>query len=244
MSEDKHTSVAVIEKGALPERVHPVVAQAMQHNPDPETLGKLLALQERWEAGEAKKAYTAALVGLKRDLPTVIERDQTVDFKTQKGRVNYTHTSLAQVMTAITEPLTQHGFSIAWVPRTEQNKVIVTCRLTHSAGHSEEATVDAPIDNSGSKSPAQGVASTITLLQRYTCLSLLGIATADHKEPEGETPPDHIDTALNMKAAAAMKKAGYPKADAEKLIGRTVAEWTTSDLDKLRETLREIKGKK
>jgi hypothetical protein len=44
----------------------------------------------------------------------------------------------------------------------------------------------APIDTSGSKSPAQGVASTITLLQRYTALSLLGIATADMKDADGE----------------------------------------------------------
>lgn len=243
MTEPNHKAVAVIERGALPERVHPVVAQAMQHNPDPETLGKLLDLQERWEKGEARKVYTAALVGLKRDLPTVIAKDKTVDFQ-GKTRVRYTYASLAQVMTEVTEPLTQHGFSIAWVPRTEQGKVSVTCRLTHSAGHSEETTIDAPIDNSGSKSPAQGVASTITLLSRYTCLALLGIATADMEDPEGEMPPDLVDTKKNMRAVKFVVDNGYTKKQAEELIGKPVQVWTSADLGKLKERLKEIGAKK
>lgn len=167
--------------------MHPVVRAALSANPDPATLRELLAVQREWEAGEAKKAYTRSMVALKRDLPKVIQRDATVDFMNKAGaRTYYKHTTLAAMVDGITEPLTAHSFSLSWRPSTAQNQVTVTCRLTHSEGHFEECSIGAPPDTSGSKSTAQGVASTITLLSRYGALSLLGIATADMRDPSGE----------------------------------------------------------
>jgi hypothetical protein len=236
MSDPDHKSIAVVERGETAVQVHPLamLQHAVENGMDPETIGKLMDLADRHAATEARKAYSMALVDLKRDLPTVLGRDQTVDFRTSKGPVHYTHTSLAAVMGAITEPLMQHGFSLSWIPETEGQTVRVTCRLTHNQGHSEETTLGAPVDRSGSKSDAQGIASTITLLQRYSALSLLGIATADMEEPKGEMPPDHIDSARNMRALKSCIDAGGTKKDVEAIIGKPVAEWTVGDLDKLR----------
>ncbi|UJR81443.1 ERF family protein [Sandaracinus amylolyticus] len=226
-----------------PARAHPLVAAAMAQGTalaDPATLRELLAVQREWEAGEARKAYTRALAALKRDLPTVIAKDSTVDFTNNAGkRTNYTHASLAGVMNAITGPLTQHGFSLAWVPTTgEKSTVRVTCRLTHAEGHSEECTLDAPSDTSGHKSPAQAVASTITLLQRYTALSLLGIATADMQEDTGERESakggDEVDADRNLKAAKWLVDCGIAREEYERHVGRPVSAWTARDLEALR----------
>ncbi len=237
MSDQHGKALTVIERSD-DRAMSPVVAMGMEmlrNNPDPSTLRELLAVQKDWEANEARKAYAAALVALKRDLPTVIARDAKVDFNSAKGRTTYTHASLAGVMDAITPALTQHGFSLAWTPATGKDGVSVTCRLTHAAGHCDTATLSAPADTSGSKSPAQAIASTITLLQRYTALSLLGIATADMKEPEPEAPtPDTVDSARNLKAVGWLTKQGKARVDAEVFIGRPVADWTAADLDKLR----------
>lgn len=241
MSDAHGKALAVVERGA--ERaMSPVVALGMamlEKNPDPATLRELLAVQKDWEANEARKAYALALVALKRDLPTVIARDSKVDYTSAKGRTHYTHASLAGVMDAITGALTQHGFSLAWNPSTVNNAVSVTCRLTHAAGHFEETTIAAPPDMSGSKSAAQGVASTITLLQRYTALSLLGIATADMKEPAGDEMPDpnRVDSARNLNAVGRLAKYGKTAKEAEAFIGRSVADWTAADLDKLKQWL-------
>lgn len=233
---DNHKTSALVEKGVVAV-MHPMVEAAIAQNPDAATLRELLEVQREWEAGEAKRAFTRALVALKRDLPTVIDRDKLVDFKTSKGRTTYTHTSLAGIMDAITEPLTQHGFSIAYKPSTSQGQVTVVCVLTHAEGHSEECSISSPTDNSGSKGPAQAIASTITLLSRYTCLALLGIATNDMKEPSGETTPpsdDSVDPALNLKAAAKLKSYEKTREQAEELLGRKVKDWTRGDLGKLR----------
>ncbi len=237
MSDTHDKALTVIERGQSQE-MSPVVAMGMRmlaDNPNPETLRELLAVQKDWEANEARKAYAAALVALKRDLPTVIARDAKVDYQSSKGRTAYTHASLAGAMEAITGPLTQHGFSLAWKPSTGKDGVTVTCRLTHAAGHFEEGSLSSPADSSGSKSPAQAIASTITLLQRYTALSMLGIATADMDEPKGEADhaPDHVDSARNLRAVGWLTSKGKSRVDAETFIGRTVANWTAADLEKL-----------
>jgi hypothetical protein len=69
----------------------------------PRDAAQLLEVQREYEANEARKAYAMALVNLKRDLPTVIARDKTVDFTGSSGkRTTYTHASLAGVMDAVT----------------------------------------------------------------------------------------------------------------------------------------------
>ena len=237
MTEQKHEVVTRADLVPARTVLHPVVAEMLKQNPTPETARELLTLQREWEAGEAKRAYTAALVGLRQDLPPWIKHDKTVRYDSSKGgQVHYTHTSLAAAMEAVLPALTAHGFSLSWIPATEPNKVTVTARLTHREGHSEPCTISAPPDTSGSKSPAQAVASTITLLERYSALALLGIATADMGEDRDEPPPANgdIDTARNIRAVAALAKAGKAKDAAEEYVGRPAAEWTSADLDKLR----------
>lgn len=232
------------EIAAPGQRMHPLVHAAVQGGAlDPATLRELLAVQREYEAGEAKKAFTRAKAALKRDLPSVVAKDATVDYTSAKGRTYYKHASLAGVMDAITEPLTAHGFALSWEPSIGERVVRVTCRLTHAEGHHEECSLEAPADNSGNKSPAQAIASTITLLQRYTALALLGIATADMPEPTGEERaagpgPDYVDAGRNLRAAAAIEKAGRSRAAAEEHVGRPVSQWTAADLAVLREWLR------
>jgi hypothetical protein len=223
---------------ALPDaqRLSPMVAAAMASGPTPDVLRELLAVQREWEAGEARRAYTMALVDLKRDLPSVIDRDTVVDYSGSKGRTRYTHASLAGVMSAVTEPLARHGFSVAWTPETTERLVTVTARLTHREGHSEACTISAPPDTSGSKSPAQAVASTITLLSRYSALSLLGIATADMREDRDAEPedPEAVDQTRNLRAAAAIRARGILVEEAEAQVGRVAQDWTAADLATLR----------
>lgn len=238
MSDAHKATVVAIERREPTAGMSPVVSAGLailERNPSPETLRELLAVQRDWEANEARKAYAAALVALKRDMPTVIARDKEVSF----NKTHYTHASLGAVMDAVTGPLTQHGFSLTWHPATSEGKVSVTCRLAHAAGHHEQTTISAPIDNSGSKSAAQGVMSTITLLSRYTALSLLGIATADMEDPHGEESvrsgdPDSVDSQRNLRAVGWLTKRGIAREEAEFFIGRKVPDWTADDLAKLK----------
>lgn len=220
--------------------IHPLIAQVAAGNITTEQLSQMMSLQERYEANEAKKAYTRAMASLKSALPKVIHQDGKVDYTPSgKERVFYRHATLAGVVDAVVEHLTAHGFSHSFVPARLQNgHVQVTCKLTHCEGHSESCALDAVVDSSGGKNAVQAVASTVTYLERYTILALLGLATRDMKEPNGEESAKaegpKVDADRNLRAVGEIRKCGLNLPQIEAEIGRTAKEWTAADLDTVR----------
>lgn len=184
---------------------HPLVKAAIDAGPlDPATLRELMALQRDWEAGESEKAYVQAMVAMKQGLPSVINRDKKVEFSNKGGGVtSYTHTSLAAAVEVITPHLCSHGFSASFETSTlDRGHVEVTCVLTHRAGHSRSTSLKGPPETSGTKNSVQAVASTVTLLQRYTLLALLGIATKDHADPQPAKPDEPVEIDEDLEAFA------------------------------------------
>ena len=250
MSDTHETQIVTVDERetALQRRgpsLAPIVAAVMNRSGavDTATLERLLDLQERYDANEARKAYTAALVGLKRDLPAVIAHDGLVDFGEGKRRTTYTHATLAGVMSVIDPILTSHGFTVTYKSQSRDHGVEVTCRITHCEGHFEDhGPLFGKPDSSGNKNPTQGIASTMTYLQRYLVLTSLGIATKDMKgEPQG--PPkearapdseETIDTRRNSMAARAVVQAGNTKEDAERIVGKPIERWTYADRMKIK----------
>lgn len=150
--------------------------RAVSQNASVETLSKLMDLQERWEANQARKAFEAAMSEVKSDLPRIV-KNKTVDFTTQKGRTNYQYEDLAGIMNQIGPVLSKHGLSVRYRTSAEPNQPItVTCIISHSMGHSEENTLMAGKDDSGNKNSIQAIGSTVTYLQRYTLKAALGLA--------------------------------------------------------------------
>jgi len=164
-----------------------MIRMAVSGGADLEDLEKLLTLQERWEKNEARKAYHKAMSEFKEN-PPKINKDKTVKYK----EVKYNHASLANVVEKITAELSKHGLSASW--STQQNGAItVTCRITHVLGHSEETTLRAGADTTGSKNSIQAIGSTVTYLQRYTLLSALGLATYDQDDDGKVSTKPEVD---------------------------------------------------
>jgi hypothetical protein len=140
-------------------------------------LEKLLELKERWDAGAARKAFTVAMAAFKAD-PPKIYKNKHVDQGT--GKAKYDHATHSEVTMKVIAALAAHGMSHRWnIQVTAQSFVEVTCIITHALGHSEQVTMGAPPDSTGSKSAVQAIASTSTLLQRYTLLAATGLSAAD-----------------------------------------------------------------
>ena len=144
-----------------------------------ETLEKLMALQERWEANQARKAFDEAMAAAKAEIPTIV-KNRVVDFTSQKGRTNYRHEDLGEIAKTVDPILSRHGLSYRFRTTSALNEpVTVTCIVSHRMGHSEENTLCAGRDDSGNKNSIQGVGSTITYLQRYTLKAALGLAASN-----------------------------------------------------------------
>lgn len=152
--------------------------RAVSSNASVETLTQLMALQERWEANQARKAFDEAMAAVKANMPKIV-KTRKVDFTTSRGRTNYQYEDLASIMSQIGPVLSAHGLSVRYRTSADPNQPIaVTCIISHRLGHSEENTLMAGKDDSGNKNSIQAIGSTVTYLQRYTLKAALGLAAA------------------------------------------------------------------
>lgn len=131
---------------------------------------KLMSLQERWETGQARKAFDRAIAAAKAKI-TPIQRNA-------KGHNDKRYADFAAIAKVVDPILSEHGLSYRF--RTAQgDRISVTCILSHEDGHSEETTLSGPADASGSKNAIQAIGSTLTYLQRYSLVQMLGLAASN-----------------------------------------------------------------
>ena len=152
---------------------------------------KLMALHERWDAGQARKAFDEAVAAAKRDIPPITRNVQ--------GHNAKRYADFAAIARVVDPIIGAHGLSYRF--RTSQtDRISVTCILSHKAGHSEETTLSGPADTSGSKNAIQAIGSTLTYLQRYSLVQMLGLAAGNDDDGkaagDGDTITDEQVTQL------------------------------------------------
>jgi len=151
-------------------------------------LEQLLAVKERWEANEARKAFVVAKAAFAAEAPIIV-KNKHVGFDSRRGgdRTDYHHATLDNVADTLLPILSKHGLAYSWETEQKDAGIIrVTCVLTHVMGHSERVSLQAGPDQSGNKNSIQAVGSTVTYLQRYTLLAVTGVATGD-MDDDGDT---------------------------------------------------------
>ena len=167
---------------ALIERV------VLDPNASIEKLERMLAMQERLEQSQARKAFDFAIAAAKAEIPTII-KDKVVDFTSAKGRTNYVYEDLDSIAKVVNPILSKHGISYRYRTNQDQGLISVTCVMSHRDGHSEETTLQAGRDESGNKNSFQAVGSAVTYLQRYTLKAALGLSAAKDNDAGGVDEP-------------------------------------------------------
>ena len=168
-----------------------MIDRAIQTGATPDTLERLLALQERWEANQGRKAFDQAISAAKAEIPAIVKRAE-VDFTSSKGRTHYKHEKLQHIAEVVDPILSKHGLSYRYRTHQDGAAVAVTCVVSHRDGYCEETTLTAAKDESGNKNSIQSVGSTVTYLQRYTLKAALGLATADDDDGKAAEPVPRI----------------------------------------------------
>jgi hypothetical protein len=157
-----------------------------------DVMEKLMALQERAEANQARRAFDAAIAAAKADI-TVIPKSRQVDFTSNKGRTRYRYEDLADIARAVDKPLAENGLSYRFRTACTPADLAVTCIVSHRDGHSEENTLIGAHDASGNKNSIQAIGSVMTYLQRYTLKAALGLAASDDNDGQGETSEQYAE---------------------------------------------------
>jgi hypothetical protein len=168
----KTAKLVPIDKGAVDITPAGLLQIAVKQGATVEKLAQLLELQERWQASQARQAYNAAMAKFKRKPPKLIKNEHV-----KSGNTEYDYATLDHVTEAITKTLSAVGINHRWKV-SQSTEITVTCVLTHEMGHSEETTLRAIPDTTGSKNSIQAIGSTVTYLERYTLLAAMGMAAA------------------------------------------------------------------
>jgi hypothetical protein len=130
---------------------------------------KLMTLQERWDASQARKQFDAAVSDAKAEIPPIT--------RNAKGHNEKKYADFAAIAKVVDPIIGKHGLSYRF-RTTQAERISVTCILSHKAGHSEETTLVGPADTTGNKNAIQAIGSTLTYLQRYSLVQMLGLAAA------------------------------------------------------------------
>ncbi len=152
---------------------------ALDPNVSVDKLERLIAMQERINAANAKAAFDAAFVQMRAFIPVIIER----------GKTNQTtYAPLEDIIETVTPILSQFGFSLSF--RTEwpgDRTIRVIGILTHAQGSTRESMFESGADKSGSKNDIQALASAVTYGKRYATNDLLCIVTRG-EDKDGQRP--------------------------------------------------------
>lgn len=146
---------------------------AVESGADLDRLERLMDLQSKWEAKEAKRAYDTAFANFKAEAITILKGRKVTDGPL-KGK---SYAELHDVVNAVTPALSKHGLSSSWkLTKDDKDWMEVTCYLRHVSGHEESVSMGGPPDAGGAKNAIQARASTKTYLERYTLKAITGLS--------------------------------------------------------------------
>lgn len=166
---------------------HDLLSQAIEKGLDVEALGKLMDLQERWQANQARKLFFEAFTNFQAKCPD-LRKTKQVKF----NQTEYHYAPLADITRQIAMVLKANELSYRWEIQDDQTQMKVTCLVSHVEGHTERTTMSASADTSGAKNAIQARGSAIEYLKRYTLIGALGLSTAD-SDIDGRMPNVDID---------------------------------------------------
>lgn len=179
-------------RGGLSEILGTFERLAVNPSVNPDTLNKLLDVQERLLAKDAERQFNEAFVRMQPELPIIAKdghiivrkKDAVTGERTGEITQDTPYAKWETILPIIKPILAGHGFGInhrITTPSPETRRV--TAILRHTGGHVDDSCYfDVPIDTSGSKNNPQGWASGVSYGKRHSACAVLTIATKDEDD--------------------------------------------------------------
>ena len=176
---------------------------------DADKLDKLLAVQERWQEGEAKRAYAASLAAFQGDCPIVEKGDKAYDSA---------YAALDRIWRTVKPLMKLHGLFVTWGKcSVAQGVATIVGQLGHRDGHMTQIEQSVPIPNKGSANDAQKVGSAQTYAKRYALCAALGIVTGE--DDDGNAAGGDVITDAQFQVLhAAIEGTTEPEANLDKVL--------------------------
>lgn len=191
-------------------------------------------------AEQSRKSFDQAVAEAKAQIKPVA--------RNAKGNNDKKYADFAAIAREIDPILGPLGLSYRFRSSQNDGRISVTCRLGHKDGHFEETTLVGPADNTGNKNAIQAIGSTLTYLQRYSLVLMLGLAASNDDDgrraelKDGE--PDPLATITEEQQAEIKQLLEDTNSDLGKFLEFAKAEFVGDILAKDFATLKAILLKK
>jgi hypothetical protein len=165
-----------VRKGQAPTSF---MAMALERNVTPEQIEKMLALQERWDANNARKAYAGDFAKAQAEIGPVVKKATNPQTKSKYA--------LLEDVIDVTQPIyTKYGFSIIFYEgeTAKPEHVRINADVIHFLGHKETYYYDVPMDGEGIRGNANmtkihAKASSVAYGRRYLMYMIWNVSTHD-----------------------------------------------------------------
>lgn len=201
------TAVAKKTQEPTPELL---IKAAIEKGVDAQTINSLMEMRNSLKREQAREAFYDALSAFQADLPPI---PRTRIIKDKYGNVRSRYADLDDIRQTIAPFLSKHGLSFRFEFTPQEGQMVISCIVTHKAGHSETTSIPMPVDQGMQASAQQKVGATMTYGQRYTLIGGLGITSAD-QDTDGQAY-NFIDDRMVVKLMNLIDKTG---ADYEKFL--------------------------
>lgn len=201
-----YASVELVPAGEPPSGVLMFERLAADPKVPVEKLERLIAMQERIIAVQAKAEFFAAFAQMQGEIPVITKRGEIL----VDGKVRSTFAKHEDIQRIVRPILTKHGFALRHRNEfVDGGKLKIIGILSHRAGHTEQDEFIGAADTSGSKNAIQALGSTRQYGMRYTTIALLNIASEDEDDDGVSAHVPSTQTADLTPAAPVQHPSGY-----------------------------------
>lgn len=157
-----------------------MLAMMVEKDADPEKLGKMMDLAERWAAGEAAKKFNADMNNCQKEMPTVLKDKKN-------SEINKMYAPVETIQTYAKPVYIKHGFSLTFGTEigSEPGLTHFYVDVLHVGGHTKRFYLhNVPLDTKGPKGGAtkndiQGLISSTSYAQGRLIRMAFNITVAD-----------------------------------------------------------------
>ncbi len=172
-----------------------LVKLAIEKDLDVDKLEKLIELQERVTARNARIEFFGALKAFQDEVPDLVRNKEANIVTGPGGKYGYTYASLDGIQKTVRPYLHQNGLSYSWTTEDSTPQVLnVVCVLRHVDGHETKSVFPVPTDTKAAMSAAQKTGAALTYGQRMSLVSVLGIAATDDVDGADQTDQSYISS--------------------------------------------------
>jgi len=181
----------LVEAAPLPAVMTPMamIDRALSSGASPETLGKLMDLQERWEANQAKKIFDEAMKSAQAEMRPIL-------VNAENRQTNSRYATYEALDAAIRPVYVRHGFSLMFNTADSPlpDHVRVVCEVS-CGGHTTIPHVDMPADGKGAKgndvmTKTHATGAALTYGRRYLLGMIFNLTITKDDDGNSASSPD------------------------------------------------------